>query len=270
MTTVAIASAIAPTQYETLNHRMPAIVTATSLFSMLSDGLYSTMLTPVDEKLWIVDGPTVSFYSFPYPTRMAVARLPDRKLWLWSPIELTVALADALEELGEVSFLVAPNKLHHLFLDAWAEQYPTARLYAAPGLAKKRRDLSFAAELGDAALPEWQGAIDQVVVGGSFAMDEVVFFHRPSRSALVCDLIQKHDKNAFSGWRRWAMQLDGMVGPDGSTPREWRATFTRRTVARAALNTVLEWNPERLILAHGPIFRSGAREIIASSLAWIG
>jgi hypothetical protein len=33
---------------------------------------------------------------------------------------------------------------------------------------------------------------------------------------------------------------------------------------------MLDWNPEQLMLAHGPVFRGGAREVIASSLAWIG
>jgi hypothetical protein len=227
------------------------------------------MLEAFGEELWIADGPTVSFYGFAYPTRMAVARFPDRKLWLWSPIEWTPELGRALDALGEVSALVAPNKLHHLFLGKWAEQYPAARLYAAPGLKKKRPDLTFTAQLGEEAPTHWEGVIDQVVVGGSFAMNEVVFFHRPSRTALVCDLIQKLDANAFSGWRRWAMQLDGLVGPDGSTPREWRATFTNRKAARAALNTILEWNPEQLILAHGPIFAEKAGDIIASSLHWM-
>ena len=85
----------------------------------------------------------MSFYSFPYPTRMAIARLANRQLWLWSPIALPPELAEELEKLGEVRYLVAPNKLHHLFLTEWAERYPGARLYAAPGLAKKRSELAF-------------------------------------------------------------------------------------------------------------------------------
>ena len=96
---------------------------------------------------------------------------------LWSPIALTSELAEELEKLGEVRCLVAPNKLHHLFLTEWAERYPGARLHAAPGLAKKRPDLTFSAELGDGSPPEWQSEIDQVVIGGSFVMNEVVLFH---------------------------------------------------------------------------------------------
>jgi hypothetical protein len=54
------------------------------------------VLNPVGEELWTVEGPIVSFYSFPYPTRMAVARLANRQLWLWSPIALTSESAEEL------------------------------------------------------------------------------------------------------------------------------------------------------------------------------
>jgi hypothetical protein len=50
-----------------------------------------------------------------------------------------------------------PNALHHLFLAEWTSAYPEARLYASPRLRRKRRDLSFNAELGDAPEPAWAG-----------------------------------------------------------------------------------------------------------------
>jgi hypothetical protein len=65
------------------------------------------------------------------------------------------------------------------------------------------------------------------------------------------------------------MRLDGLVGPNGSTPREWRASFLRRGPARAARERVLGWKPERLLIAHGECARSGAAEIVARALRWI-
>jgi len=172
-----------------------------------------------------------------------------------------------LQTLGEGLWIVEGPTVS--FFGDWVAHYPSAQLRGAPGLKKKRPDLSFFAELGGEPRPRWQGAIEFVMVGGSFAMDEAVFFHRPSKTALVCDLIQNHDPNAFSRWKRRLMKLDGLRGSDGSTPREWRATFIDRKTARAALQTILDWNPEQLILAHGPVFRQSARDIIASSLQWM-
>jgi len=227
------------------------------------------VLEPVGREIWIAEGPDVPFLGFPYPTRMAVVRLGDGGLWVWSPVEARDALVAGIAALGPVRHLVAPNKLHHLFLGDWARRFPEARLHAAPGLASRRRDLAFDGELGDAPHPAWADDIDQVVLRGSFVMDEVLFFHRASRTALVCDLVQRFPEDRVRGWRGWLMRLDGLVGPDGSTPREWRASFWRRDAARAALERALAWDPERLVIAHGTLPAGHGRDELARGLRWL-
>jgi len=144
-----------------------------------------------------------------------------------------------------------------------------ARLYTPPGLARKKPELRFDDELGDEPDPKWAADIDQVVFRGSFAMEEVAFFHRTSRTAIIGDLIQRHPKSKMSGWKGMLMVLDGLVGEHGSTPREWRASFLRRSPARAARKKVLDWNAERLLIAHGQCAQTKASEIIMAALSWI-
>ena len=219
--------------------------------------------------LWVADGPTVSFYGFPYPTRMAVARLSDGSAWVWSPVALTDALVKAVNAIGPVRHIVSPNKIHHIFLSEWREHWPEALMYAPPGLAERKPELSFDAELGGAPDPAWADDIDQVVFRGSLFMEEVVFLHRASRTAIICDLIQRHPEATMTGWKGMLMRLDSLVGEHGSTPREWRASFVRRAKARQAREKVLGWKPERLLIAHGECAQSGATEIIGNALSWI-
>jgi hypothetical protein len=101
------------------------------------------------------------------------------------------------------------------------------------------------------------------------AMEEVVFFHRASSTAIICDLIQRHAKEKMSGWKGMLMKLDSLVGERGSTPREWRASFLRRRLTRTARQKVLDWKPSRLLIAHGKCAQSGATEIIEEALSWI-
>jgi hypothetical protein len=227
------------------------------------------MLMPFGQDLYSADGPTVSFFGVPYPTRMAVARLSTGEAWVWSPIALTRELIDAVEAIGPVSCIVSPNKLHHLFLPEWKDRWPHARLYAAPGLARKKKQLHFDAELGDQPESLWMTDIDQAVFRGSFAMEEVVFFHRASRTAIFGDLIQRFPQAAATGWKGIVMRLGGLVGPHGSTPRDWRLSFLSHEAARAARRTVLAWEPERLLIAHGECAASGATAIIAAALSWV-
>jgi len=227
------------------------------------------ILKKIGEEIWIADGPTVSFYGFPYPTRMAVVRLTGGDLWVWSPVGLSDELAAEVESLGAVRHLVSPNKIHHLFLGEWAARWPEAEIYASPGLAKKRPDLHFKAELDDYPPALWEGQIDQVVFRGSPFMDEVVFFHRASSTCLVCDLVQRHDPANQTGWKGWLMRLDGLVGAGGSTPREWRASFIPRTRARRALETALAWHPDKLVIAHGEWAPSNGADALRRGLSWL-
>ncbi len=227
------------------------------------------MVEEFGPSLYLADGPTVPFLGFPYPTRMALVRLSDGGVWVWSPIALTPELESAVDSIGPLRHIVSPNKIHHLFLKEWVERWPEARLHAPPGLARRRPDLRFDAELGEEADPAWAADIDQTIFRGSIAMTEVAFFHRPSRTAILCDLVQRHDPALMKGLKGMVMRLDGLVGEHGSTPREWRASFLRRGAARRALAQVLAWDPERLVIAHGACAREKATEILTRSLAWI-
>ncbi len=226
------------------------------------------MLEEFGPSLYVADGPTVSFFGFPYPTRMAVARLTDGSAWVWSPVALTPELERAVDAIGPVRHIVAPNLLHHLFLKEWVERWPDARLYASPGLTRRRKDLHFDAKLGDEPDPAWAADIDQLIFRGSFVMEEVVFFHRASRTAILCDLIQRQDPTQMKGWKGMLMRLDGLVGEHGGTPREWRASFLRRRLTRAARERILAWEPERLVIAHGACAQENATEILTRALSW--
>lgn len=227
------------------------------------------MIEEFAPSLYVADGPIVSFYGFPYATRMAIVRLTDNSLWVWSPVALTESLFNSVSNLGPVRYIVSPNKIHHLFLAEWAERWPKARLYAPPGLAQRKPKLRFDEQLGDAPDPAWAEDIDQVIFRGSLAMEEVVFFHRKSRTAIICDLIQRHPESAITGWKGALMRLDSLVGEHGSTPREWRASFLRRGKARTARETLLRWEPKRLLIAHGECSQTNACSIIEDALSWI-
>lgn len=226
-------------------------------------------LIEVGREIWIAEGPAVPFLTIPYPTRMTIVRLSNRRLWVCSPIQLNPELETAVDALGTVEYLVSPNKLHHLYLGEWADCWPGARLYASPGLARRRQDLRFDEELGDTAPSEWVGEVEQVVVRGSFAMEEVLFFHCESRTLIVTDLVQKFEPERLSRAQRFVMRLDGMLGPKGSTPREWRLSFWNRKAARRAVQRALAWNPERVVLAHGAWIEKEGRAGFARSLGWL-
>ena len=106
-------------------------------------------------------------------------------------------------------------------------------LFAPPGLRRRRKDLAFDGDLGDAPDPAWAADIDQVVLRGSWAMTEVVFFHHASGTAIFADLIQNFPRNWFKGWRAPLARYAGIVAPHPGAPRDWRSSFIDRRAARA-------------------------------------
>jgi hypothetical protein len=227
------------------------------------------MLHPLGINIWIAEGRVVSFFGFPYPTRAAIVRLDNGDLFIWSPIALTASLKEQVDNLGPVRHLVSPNKLHWLFLADWKAAYPAAKLYASPGLAKKRPELKFDAGLGDAPVSAWAAEIDQVEVAGSFALTEIVFFHRTSSTALFTDLIQNFRRDWFKGWKGCLARLDGITMPASSAPREWRLSFLNRTKAKAALDRILAWHPRQVVMAHGEIVHENGTIFIRNSFRWL-
>jgi len=228
------------------------------------------MLTPFGHDIWLADGTEVAAaLGFRYPTRMAVIRLPDDALFVWSPVALTSELQADIDALGTVRHLVAPNGLHHLFIADWQRAYPDARLYAAPGLPEKRRDMAFDTVLGAAAVAAWSGAIEHVVVPGNAITTEVVFFHRASGTVIFTDLLQQFPPRWFPGWRGIVARWDGMVGPQPSVPRKFRVAFTDRRAARAALARILAWPVERVLMAHGTPVTTNANACLREAFDWL-
>jgi hypothetical protein len=217
--------------------------------------------------LWIVDGPEILFgylgIRLPFPTRMTVVRI-DGGLWLHSPIALTDPLCEALAVLGPVRFLIAPNTLHYWWIADWKRRFPDAVVHAVPGLAERaKRPVPIDHVLGDQPPPDWAGTIDQAVVLGSL-LNEVAFFHRPSRSLILTDLIENFEPaRTRRWWLRWLLRLSGAADPDGKAPFDMQFTFRRQKSAlRAAVERMIGWNPERIILAHGRWYeRDGVAEL---------
>jgi hypothetical protein len=236
------------------------------------------VLKPVAEGVWIVDGPVIRFgylgLRFPFPTRMTVVRLADGGLWVHSPTELSSSLKSGVNSLGSVKHLIAPNRIHYWWLGDWAEAFPGAATYAAPGVRKQaRRNDRFAgydADLAPRATYPWSGEIEMLVVPG-FYLTEVVFFHVSTRTLILTDLIQNYEASKIANpFFRFMSRLAGAVDPDGKMPIDLRSTFLRHRVQMGeAVRTMISWAPERIIIAHGRWYEMNAVAELKRAFRWL-
>ncbi|MEW5420723.1 DUF4336 domain-containing protein [Amorphus sp. 3PC139-8] len=235
------------------------------------------VLKPVVDNVWIVDGPVVhmrymAVTSLPFSTRMTIVRLEDGRLWIHSPTELTDELRAEVAGLGEIAYLVAPNRIHWLSLGAWQRAFPGVVTYAAPGVETKEEEGDFHvdATLGDSAPEAWADAFEQVQVP-SEVLTEIEFFHRASRTLILTDLIENFEPDHVHGTlSHTVMGLSGVLDPDGSTPRDLRMIFKPSDEVRRAARTMIDWAPERVILAHGRCYLENGTAELRRALAWTG
>lgn len=226
------------------------------------------MLEPFGPDLWIAEGTSVAVLGFAYPTRCAVMRLAGDALLVWSPVTLTPQLQAQIADLGRVTQIVAPNMFHHLFVDQWQAAYPAARVFGLPALPAKRPDLRFDGSLTQTPAPAWDGFVDQVLVTNSLT-DELVFFHRASRTVIFTDLIQQFPHGWHKGWRAWVAKADAMVGPLPAVPRKFRLGFRPRQTARRQIAQILDWPFTQVLMAHGAPVRRDAKAVLADAFDWL-
>ncbi|MDP3936618.1 MAG: DUF4336 domain-containing protein [Deltaproteobacteria bacterium] len=218
------------------------------------------------ENIWVVERPQ-SYFGLEVGKRMTVIRLKSGKLLLHSPVVLTPALREELDAIGQVAFAVAPNRVHHLHAGDVAKAYPGARLWIGPKVERKRPDLVYVALLGDEAPAEWKGQVDQVFFRGRPFENEVVFFHRASRTLIMCDLAFNFGPRTATP-TRWLMKLlrsYGSFGPSKLDP----LLIRDRRAARESLERILAWDFDRVVIAHGDVLESGGKEAMRRGYAWL-
>jgi len=222
----------------------------------------------VGEDCWIFDGPEVRFMTLDIPTRMTIVRV-ESGLWVHSPIPLTPDIRKFVSNHGGVSKVIAPNNLHHLYLDGWLKEYPDADYTAVPSLIDKRKDLKFTNKLQPGKVFSWSDEIDHSHFHGNRYVEEVVFFHRKSKALILTDLVLNLKTDGYSLWQKMLARFDGVAYPDGMSPRFLRWNMRDRKAALICYETILSWAPEKVIISHGECMFENGTEEVKKRLGWI-
>lgn len=199
-----------------------------------------------DTDLWSVEYQLE--WLVPIPVRMTVIRLDDGRLILHSPAPITPELQDELDALGPVGFIAVP-RAHGKFAAQASQTYPAAQLLV----------------LADQPPAAWAGQVESHLVLG-FRLDEVVLFHRPSRTLVITDLCFNIHRSS-SRTARLFFRANGVWQRFGPSRLIRLLAVSDRAALRRSIEHVLRWDFERIVPGHGDVIEHGGRAALRA--AWL-
>lgn len=191
--------------------------------------------------------------------RMTVLEL-DGGLLVHSPLAIEPS---AIAHLGQPRWVLAPNRLHHLYVGPWIEAGLEA--WAAPGLPDKRPDLHFHGVVQPHSRP-FGDEVELLPLRCFPFTREVVVLHRPSRTLVVTDLVFNFP--ATAPWLTRA-SMRCMGGYPGCATTLIERVGMRRPIARQELAVLAEWDFDRVIMAHGEIIETDGKAAVLDAFGWL-
>jgi Domain of unknown function (DUF4336) len=222
------------------------------------------MLRKIDESIWVAEQP-LRYLGLSIGTRMTVIQLANLELVVISPIQMSDELVTHLNELGTVKHIIAPNLYHYLFASNFKLLYPNATFWSVPELDLKKPDLPIDQEIREGANNEWDDlecifldGFRTLGLGGFDSLNECVFFHTVSRTLILTDAAI-HIDDAFPLITQLATRVIGGYKSLSPSLLERIATTEKGNVRRS-VEKILDWDFDRVIMAHGSIIEQHGKE----------
>lgn len=238
--------------------------------SFLKIYLLINELKQIDKNIWIVDGSEIKMsfkiFKMPFTIRMTIVRLSNNNLWIHSPITY-----NKIKELGEIAYIVAPNKHHYSYILDWYNHYPQVQVYLAKGVRDK---LNVEVKeqfilLESVAETTWSKEIFFTPFKGSIAMEEVVFFHKESATLILTDLIENIEVNNLPIFYKFVFKVGDNQYPKARTSRDLRSSFIYKKRAIESYKIIENWNPNKIIFSHGRIILENGSKKLKEAFFWL-
>jgi len=161
-----------------------------------------------------------------------------------------------------------------MFLVDYKREYPAAKVIGVEALEAKKKDvLTFDGLYGKDAPNTTYGFEPEItaVYFSGFANKDVAFYHAPSRTLIVADLLfnlpgtEQYSKSKASS----KVPIFGTFGPHGKVHKHflWSQGEDKRAMKHDA-QTVAQWDFERVIMCHGDVIEKDGNAAWREAYKW--
>lgn len=201
----------------------------------------------VPDSIWATERP-IWFSGVRMRVRTTVVRLSGGALWVHSPCPPTDDVCAALDALGEVRWIVVPNRWHHLQAPATAARYPKAPVVGPKSAQARNPHVRLTLGTDD---PAYIGSTPELIpipLRGVPFLDETVFFHPSSGSLIAADLLISACARDHWSWRIAARILG--CYEKARTPPDVRWNTRASTEVAESIAQLRALPLQRILVAH--------------------
>lgn len=209
------------------------------------------------------------FGLFPMGGRSTAVKLSNGSVWVVASTPLSPETKKTVEALGPVQYIMAADVDHHFFLTEWVNAYPDAKVIGMEGLPEKKKaeKWNFTGVYGVDAPETTYGFEDdiQACYFSGFSKKDVAWLHVKSKTLIVADLIFNLPANEQYSKSK-SSPKPAFFFPKFEPGNEFHQKFVwnegkNKEAMKKDAATVKEWDFERIIMCHGDVIDTDAKQV---------
>ena len=189
---------------------------------------------------------------------VTIVRLRTGELVIHSTAAFSRADVEAISRLGTPAWLLDATLFHDTFAGRGRKAFPSAAYLAPERFPVPSQPLS-------KPPPSWEEELDVLPLEGMPGVREYVFFHVPSRTLIVADLVFNFGPTA-TAWTRFFFRWAGGIRHYPGVSRLFRMSIQDRDAFNQSIRQMMQWDFDRLIVGHGDIIGSAAKAKLKTAL----
>ena len=212
-------------------------------------------MNAVAENLWTMQYPLTMLGAHINRT-VTLIKLRSGELVIHSTAPFSPEDVAAIAALGQPAYLVEALNAHDTFAKEGHAAFPDIPYLAPAGFSEAAGVPTQPLDPPPAAWGDELAVLE--LAGKSEGTREYVMLHRPSRTLIVTDLVFHVTDEAGLGQRIFAaVGLIGGQEQDTAVPRVEKLAVKDQTAYKRSLETMLQWDFERVIVGHGDVVETG-------------
>lgn len=220
-------------------------------------------LQPLADNVW-TDHEPMRFFGLPLGRRVTAIRTQAGEVVVFSPLSWSSAHQAELEALGKVSLMVVPSRWHDRYFDQYMGRLQGCR-FAGSAAVRASHAAWNLAPLETCA--ETLREFEQCTLQGMPNVEETVFFHRPSRTMILADVLFNLGAGD-TATTRLLFRLAG-IGPLPGPSRLEEFLIRDQRAFAESWRRVLTWDVARVAVGHGQVIDRDALRVLREAYAYL-